>query len=421
MPQRFNDDPLIQALCNRQTVWWRNPHLAPFAQAAGDVGLTADDVAQAAARLARFAPYLAAVFPQTQATGGIIESPLYRLSAVPDDWSRRDAVLYLKADSELPVSGSIKARGGIYEVLQHAESLALQHGLLNGLDDDYRRLDSDAARAVFARHSIAVGSTGNLGLSIGIMAAKLGFQAQVHMSADAKQWKKDLLRRHGVTVYEYRGDYGQAVAQGRAQAEQDPLAYFIDDEHSRHLFLGYAVAGERVKAQLAAAGVVPSAGRPLYVYLACGVGGGPGGVAFGLKLAFGDHVHCVFVEPVASPCMLLGIYTGLHEDISVNDIGLDNRTAADGLAVARPSGFVGRAMQRSITALATTDDADLFRLLAWAWRQHRIKLEPSACAGFAAAKIAAAEQADAVHLVWATGGSMVPDSVFNEYLAAATD
>lgn len=69
MPQRFNDDPLIQALCNRQTVWWRNPHLAPFAQAAGDVGLTADDVAQAAARLARFAPYLAAVFrkPKPQA------------------------------------------------------------------------------------------------------------------------------------------------------------------------------------------------------------------------------------------------------------------------------------------------------------------------------------------------------------------
>lgn len=408
LPEHLHKDPLIARLAAKQPVFWRNPNTAPFAQAQHDIGLNAADVAAAEACLQRFAPYLAEAFPDT--AEGIIESPLYRLAAMETAFSVQGR-LYLKADSELPVSGSIKARGGIYEVLQHAEQLALAAGLLRSQNDDYRLFGSEAAKKLFARHTVAVGSTGNLGLSIGIMAAKLGFRACVHMSADAKQWKKDTLRACGAEVYEYSGDYGEAVAAGRLAAQSDPLCHFVDDENSPQLFLGYATAGLRLKQQLAEAGEAVCSTRPLYVYLPCGVGGGPGGVAFGLKLAFGDHVRCIFVEPTASPCMLLGVYSGLHDGICVADIGLDNLTAADGLAVGRASGFVGRAMQRSLDAFATVGDEELFRLQSQLWTRQQRKLEPSACAGFAALP-PFADRADALHIVWATGGSMVPEAVF---------
>ncbi|CAI0729987.1 MULTISPECIES: D-serine ammonia-lyase [Serratia] len=428
--------PLVQRLMDLEAVTWFNPNTTTLEEGLPYVGLTQNDVAEAEARLQRFAPYLCLAFPETQQTNGIIESEVVAIPAMQGALEQRykQAIagkMWLKKDSHLPISGSIKARGGIYEVLTHAEKLAIEAGMLS-VDDDYSILFSDKFRQFFSQYSIAVGSTGNLGMSIGIMSAKLGFSVSVHMSADARAWKKRKLREHGVNVVEYEQDYGVAVAQGRKQAESDPHCFFIDDENSQTLFLGYAVAGGRLKKQFAQMNIQVDQDHPLFVYLPCGVGGGPGGVAFGLKLAFGDHVHCIFAEPTHSPCMLLGIHTGLHDHIAVQDLGIDNVTAADGLAVGRASGFVGRAMERLLDGFYTLSDQEMYDLLGLLAAEESIQLEPSALAGMAGParvcadphyldhhQIDAQRIANATHLVWATGGGMVPEEEMAKYLAAA--
>lgn len=423
------EPPIVQRLRRAEEVVWINPDL----DSAQTCRLSMADIEDAEARLARFAPFLAEVFPETAEQKGIIESPLVPIANMHRRINEKYCAglggrLLLKLDSQLPIAGSVKARGGIYEVLKHTEDLALQLGLLQP-EEDYRKLTQ--LRHIFSRYTIQVGSTGNLGLSIGIMSAAIGYRTVVHMSADAKQWKKDLLRSHGVMVVEYESDYSEAVKQGRALSDADPNSYFVDDENSRNLFLGYAVAAKRLAGQLQQLDICVDAEHPLFVFLPCGVGGAPGGITFGLKLIFGDAVHCFFVEPTKAPCMLLGMATGRNNEICVQDIGLDGLTHADGLAVGRPSGFVGSVMKPLLSGVFTVRDAALYDYLRDLLEEEGIFLEPSACSAFQGPVRLTADpearqylkeqqlwdhMANATYIPWATGGRLVPADIRKEYI-----
>ena len=430
MNERWREIPAVADLMAAKETFWCNDELRPFAEVEQE--MSEADTAEAAARLQRFAPFIERAFPETKGEKGVIESPLREIAATKEGMKSLGAVpqgrLFLKMDSHLAVAGSVKARGGIYEVLKHTEEIALAEGLLCE-DGDYAKLADH--RDLFAGYTVQVGSTGNLGLSIGISSAAVGYRVVVHMSNDAKQWKKDLLRSKGVEVKEYAGDYGKAVAEGRALSDADPKSYFVDDEHSTALFLGYSVAGKRLRAQLEEQGVSVDEEHPLFVYLPCGVGGAPGGIAFGLKQEFGDHVHCFFVEPVQCPCMIAGLATGEGENICVQDLGLSGITEADGLAVGRPSGMVTRMMRPLLSGCSTVEDARLFEALRVLHEKDGIFIEPSSCAALAAwqdmARFDGAKDymerrgltekmADATHIAWATGGCLVPEEIRKEYL-----
>ena len=114
---------------------WINPDKTDFERSMEGSELTMADVEDAEARLKRFAPFIMRCFPETEDRGGLIESALTPIPGMQKYLNRKygsglKGTLLLKQDSHLAIAGSVKARGGIYEVLKHTEDLAFRHGIL---------------------------------------------------------------------------------------------------------------------------------------------------------------------------------------------------------------------------------------------------------------------------------------------------
>jgi D-serine dehydratase len=433
MSVHLPNDPARDDVLAGRPALWLNPNLKADGISDPSLPVRYTQVAEAEANWRLLAPLLKTCFPELMASNGMIHSELIEAKSLrkPLGYSGpKFGRVFVKADNNLPVAGSIKARGGVYEVFMYAKKMAESKGLLTP-GGDISLLAGDAARSLFSRYTIAVGSTGNLGLSVGIAARALGFRAVVHMSSDAKQWKVDRLTRLGVEVIRHKADYTVAVEQARIDAEADSTIYFVDDERSQMLFFGYSAAARELANQLTEAGVTVDEEHPLFIYLPCGIGGAPGGAAYGLKAIFGDAAHAFFVEPVQSPCALVHMMSGSEDLVSVYDVGLSNRTEADGMAVARMSAFVAEVMKPMLSGVFTVDDDDLFRWLWLAQTCQLIRLEPSAAAGFAGPDFIVNSRqgntyldshglrkklAKATHVIWATGGAFVPQEQFEQFM-----
>ena len=430
MVESITETDRLNKIKNEEEILWINPKMEKVEMAHAQSVYSFADIQDIEDRFQRFAAYFEVAFPETKQYKGLLESEITKIKNM-QEWleGQYDTTLpgdfYIKRDDLLPISGTIKSRGAIYEVLKYAETLALKHGMLKNIHESYEIFASEDFRVFFSDFNLTVGTTGNLGISVGAMGRALGFQVTVHVSADAKQWKKDYLRSRGVEVVEHATNFSIAVELGRAASEADPKSYFVDDEHSEELFLGYTVGGYRMKRQLAEENITVDRDHPLFVYLPCGIGGSPSGITFGLKHAFGDNVHCFFAEPTKMPSMLLGLDTELYDEISVEDIGLGGLTVADGLAVPRTSALVAKIMRNYFSGSYTLKDDTFKALLTNLFEQEEIFLEPAAVAGlpgpFKLLKSAEGQAylkahqledklENATHIAWGTGGSMVPEA-----------
>ncbi|KAJ4462125.1 putative D-serine dehydratase [Paratrimastix pyriformis] len=429
--------------------------------------------------LTLLAPLIKRLFGEACPTGKI-ESDLllaegYRLSGMMRESpllpaTLRDAVapnhFYVKCDHALPVSGSVKARGGIYEVLVHALRIAQREGLVSQSERDpchvAAALTSERARTLFRRHTILVASTGNLGMAVGLAASALGFSFEVHMAADAKAWKKQRLVEAGARLVEYKADYSTAVRTARAirAADATGLKHFVDDENSIDLMRGYGVGALRLQSQLEQARIRVDRHHPLFVYIPAGVGGAPAGILAGLANIYQRALYGIVLEPTTFPSCLLGVRSGCGasaaEPPGACPVGVEDHiarercaTIADGLACGHASVLGCRALRRAAAGFATVPDLVMTATVPTALHAQgkALKIEPSAGAALFGPQMLlgtssgraflraegfltrtwggqwkpTARMRQATHVAWTTGGNMVPQDVYDEYLRGGAE
>lgn len=80
----YKNDESIKNVINRRETVWINPYKLPFETVDGlsQLAVSDADIADASARLARFAPFIKRCFPETLMTDGLIESPLREIDGM---------------------------------------------------------------------------------------------------------------------------------------------------------------------------------------------------------------------------------------------------------------------------------------------------------------------------------------------------
>src|SRR5688572_2563845 len=119
-------DSVSACLTERRPLLWINEQWSSIRKAGSGSALNMADVHEADRQLQRFSALLVELFPQLASSAGIIESELHGAGELQRSMVGSDphqGRWLVKGDHALPIAGSIKARGGFYEVLLHAQEL----------------------------------------------------------------------------------------------------------------------------------------------------------------------------------------------------------------------------------------------------------------------------------------------------------
>ncbi len=163
-------------------------------------------------------------------------------------------------------------------------------------------------------------------------------------------------------------DPGVAIKEGVKAAQSDPNCFFIDDKFPAHCSLGIPSLASVLKRNLPSKAV-----SSMLITLCLSICRVVLAVAWwrhsGLKLAFGDPVHC-FYGTNALPCYIVHIASGLHNQIFCSGYWYRQPYRSGWPCHWSRIRFVGRAMERLLDGLYSLSDQTMTCLAGWRGRRY---------------------------------------------------
>ena len=290
---------------------------------------------------------------------GIIErTPLVHSPALSE---ATGVDVYLKCES-LQRTGSFKIRGA--------------YTALASLPAEVR------ARGVVAS------SAGNHGLGLALSAQLLGVRVRVFVPANAPAVKRDGILRHGAEVDQSQPDYDAAHAAAVAYATAHDMT-FVNPCAGETLLAGQGTVALEIIEEL-----------PTLRTIVVPVGGGGlvGGIGALLR-AVAPDVRIVGAQTENTNAMAASLAAGRRVDIELHP------TMADGLAgQVEDEGFaIG---QRTIDEVRVVTESEMENAIAWASREHGLRVEGSGAVGIAAMLASSRAAYDGPIAVVISGGNI---------------
>ncbi len=270
------------------------------------------------------------------------------------------------------------------ECLQHGGSFKLR-GALNAL----LTLPPEARS-----RGVVASSAGNHGIGVAIAAAQLGIEATIFVPATAPATKREKIAAHGARVIATEPNYDAADRAAREFASTGG-ATFVSPCTGRALLAGAGTVALEILEDLptVATVVVPVGGG--------GLVGGIGGFIRGTA----NGVRTLGAQSVNTNAMTLALASGRPTVIP------DLPTLCDGLA-----GLVDAEMlaqgKAALDGMATVEEADVARAIAWLHRENALRVEGSGAVGIAAL-IARVLQMKAFPVTVIVTGGNIDDTTLN--------
>ncbi len=224
--------------------------------------------------------------------------------------------------------GSFKALGGAYAVLRVLQrELAKTEGREIAIDDIRNGKYAPQTKSL----TVISATDGNHGRSVAWGAAKFGTRCRIYIHAEVSQYRAESMRKLGAEVIRVDGDYDDAVAQTRIDADKHGWLIVSDTswpgytQTPRDVMAGYGVMAREIVRDM------PK--PPTHVFLQGGVGGLAAAVAAVFREEWAAEApRIIVVEPELAPCLFASAEAGVATSVEIQE-----ETIMAGLSCGEPS------------------------------------------------------------------------------------